>query len=187
MELIEKRCSQCNFYKCNIHTFPITEISQEILECSCSFMDYIWKIKNKNALEIFIKLLLLYIDDKKENKYKIDGVIEKLVYIVFNKNDVIIFNETKDNSNEEAKKEYNYNTINNLNNNEENGGNIDENYYALKMVNFWIKKNLDSISTKKLNYILNKLNWYLQCFIFNSNESLLNELIGMLIYVFYFI
>jgi len=184
MELIEKRCSHCDFYKCSIHTFPIIEISHEILKCCCSFMDYIWKIKNKNALEIFIKLLLLYIDNKKENKYKIDQIVEKLIFIVFKKNDIIIINETKNISVKEKGKEEDNNEIVDLNNEKEY---IDGNYYALKTVKSWINENLDSISMKKLNYILNKLNWYLQCYIFDSNESLLNELIGILLLLFYFI
>ncbi|ORX81541.1 hypothetical protein BCR32DRAFT_293216 [Anaeromyces robustus] len=186
MEQFDKRCSQCDFYRCNIHSLPINEISQEFLKCFCSFMDYIWKIKNKTVFKIFVELILQYIDNEKINNYKVDQIIDKLIINVF-KNDVILINDeiTPDISEipntVSTNNKRNSNIINNrkflsLQEKKDNKEHMTENYFTFKIFRLWLKENLNRISIKKLNYILNKINWYLDCFIFNSNEELLNEL-----------
>jgi len=176
MELIDKRCSQCNFYKCNIHTFLINNINQQILKCVCSLMDYIWKNKNRKAIEIFIKLLLLIVDDKKENNYKIEQLIEKLVFVILNEKDILFINGKEISVNEENTNENGDIIKNEVIKDKEKS--ISEKYITSKIIKSWIKENLNSISFEHLNFILNKLNWYMQCLIFDSNELHLKELNG---------
>ncbi|OUM64228.1 hypothetical protein PIROE2DRAFT_9070 [Piromyces sp. E2] len=170
MELIDRRCSQCNFYKCNVHTFPIKDFSQQILNCACSLMDYIWKNKNRKTIEIFINLLLLNINDKEKNNFKSEQQIEKLIGVIFSEKEIILLRDKEISSNVEDIKK---------NNKSEKGeALINDNYFTFKIIKSWLKENLNSISLNHLNFILNKLNWYLQCLMFASNELLLKELDG---------
>ncbi|ORY26202.1 hypothetical protein LY90DRAFT_104343 [Neocallimastix californiae] len=208
MELVEERCSQCNFYKCNIHSLSINNFSDNILKCNCSFMDYIWKIKNRNAFKIYVELLMIYMDEN-DNDYKIDKEIEKLIYSVFNKKDIILINDKEEISNEF--KDMNHNIQNKVNNKHnpmesdnsnnkddegkkkrielnysnindekklfhENDETINGNYLAFRVIKTWLSDNLNNLYGKKLNLILNKLNWYLECFMFGANEISENKL-----------
>jgi len=210
MELVEERCSQCNFYKCNIHSLSINNFSDNILKCNCSFMDYIWKIKNRNAFKIYVELLMIYMDEN-DNDYKIDKEIEKLIYSVFNKKDIILINDKEEISNEF--KDMNHNIQNKVNNKHnpmesdnsnnkddegkkkrielnysnindekklfhENDETINGNYLAFRVIKTWLSDNLNNLYGKKLNLILNKLNWYLECFMFGANEISENKLNG---------
>lgn len=221
MELMKKRCNYCNFYKCSIHSLSINGFSQDIFNCNCSFIDYLWKIKNKNAFKIFIELLLIYIEKVNNNgngnNSKIDRTIEKLIYTIFYEKDIILYENNnlislQANIIEESKNKININYENNILKNDKNNSNndlfdsqnnkiklnyfdkkingekaseicieenINENYIAFKVIKFWLKENLNNLYEKKLNIILNKLNWYLECFLFNSNQISSNELKGL--------
>ncbi|ORX56475.1 hypothetical protein BCR36DRAFT_345567 [Piromyces finnis] len=177
MDFLGRRCSKCNFYKCNIHTFSFNDFNEQNFKCVCTLTDFIWRNKNKNAIELFIELLLLYINDKKENYYNIKQLIEKLIYTIFSEKDNLLIPSNEISLNIDSTKGNDKDIIkrNKIGNKEEF---INDNYLAIKTIESWLNENLNSISLEYLNFILNKLNWYLQCFIFNFNELALKELSG---------